>query len=107
MYLLFKPQQFVVVQMMFKYLKIICIQFKSETVSLFTEMIQLRSMWSYLHLYMRFFFIMKIGFKGEDLLIGQLFPIQIAVLSFQGRRMNYENVLISGFLICTHPLPLC
>jgi len=35
MYLFFKPQQFVVVQLMFKYLKIICIQSSSEAVSVY------------------------------------------------------------------------
>lgn len=56
---------------MFKYLKIIYIQFTSETVSLFSEVIQLRSMAGSLNFYVRFFFNMKIGFKWQDHLVGQ------------------------------------
>jgi len=46
---------------------------------------------------------MEIGFKWEDLLIGQLFPIQILVLSLQGRRTSYTNVLIYFSLIFFFP----
>lgn len=66
-----------------------------ETVPIFTEIIRLGPMQSFLKHYMKF---LKTGFEWEGLLIGQLLPIQVPVLSFQDKRMSYVNVLISFFL---------
>lgn len=75
-----------------------------ETFPIFTEIIQLRPMQTFLNHYVK---SLKIGFEWEGLLIGQLFFILVPVLSFQDKRKSYVDVLISFFLIFSLPLIVC
>lgn len=60
-----------------------------EAFPIFAENIQLVPVQSFLTHYVK---SLKIGFEWEGLLIGQLFPIQVPILSFQDKRMSSVNV---------------